>query len=228
MKTILRIWVPALLFVSTGCQSARPVASTAPPATSVASSTTDLESLYWAQKDSSRTHFTPADVHFMTGMIVHHAQALVMSVLAPSHGAGPEVSTLTLRILNSQRAEIKTMQNWLRDRGQVVPEIHIDGLNLTVTGVDKHMMHMPGMLSQDQLVELDAARGPDFDRLFLKYMIQHHSGAITMVDDLFSTDGAGQDELAFKLASDINVDQKTEIARMNRLLDRLSGTSEGN
>ena len=84
---------------------------------------------------------------------------------------------------------------------------------------------MPGMLSQAQLEELAAARDADFDRLFLAYMIQHHSGAVTMVDELFSHDGAGQDEAAFKLASDINVDQTTEIARMQSMLDALTSDS---
>ncbi len=82
-------------------------------------------------------------------------------------------------------------------------------------------MHMPGMLSQEQLEELAAARDGEFDRLFLTYMIQHHSGAITMVDEMFSHDGAGNDEAAFKLASDINVDQITEIDRMKRMLRQL-------
>ncbi len=213
-----------------GCRSTRPPATgpaASPPseADAATGATAELESLYWARRDSARTRFTSADVRFMTGMIVHHAQALVMSALAPTHDAGPAVRRLTARILNAQRDEIATMQHWLRARGQVVPEIEIDGLTLKVTGVDERMMHMPGMLTDEQLRELDAARGPDFDRLFLKYMIQHHRGAVTMVDELFRTDGAGQDELAFKLASDINVDQRTEIARMERMLDRLSGAS---
>ena len=209
-----------LLFAMTGCRSAAP---SAPAGTAPA--TDSLSALYWARQDSARMRFTDADVHFMKGMIVHHAQALIMSALAPTNDAGPAVRTLTARILNAQRDEIATMQKWLRDRGQTVPEVEIDGLTLKVSGVDPHMMHMPGMLTQAQLEELAAARGPDFDRLFLTYMIQHHSGAVTMVEELFSTNGAGQDELAFKLASDINVDQKTEIARMKRMLSRLSDAS---
>ena len=82
-------------------------------------------------------------------------------------------------------------------------------------------MHMPGMLTQEQMRELDAGRGREFDRLFLKYMIQHHQGAVSMVHDLFATDGAGQDDLAFKLASDIQVDQITEIRRMELMLEEL-------
>lgn len=160
----------------------------------------------------------------MTGMIGHHAQALVMSRLAPTNGASPAVQRLAARIINAQKDEIATMQKWLRDREQPVPEVHIDGLKLTIHGAGEHGMHhmnMPGMLSQAQLEELAAAQDGDFDRLFLTYMIQHHQGAITMVDALFDTDGAGMDEAAFRLASDINVDQITEINRMQQMLDAL-------
>jgi uncharacterized protein (DUF305 family) len=117
------------------------------------------------------------------------------------------------------------MQQWLRSRGQPVPEVHITGTTLMIHGVGDHVTHMPGMLTAEQIQELDEARGVDFDRLFLTYMIQHHKGAVVMVDELFSEDGAGQDELAFKLASDINVDQITEIARMERMLSILSDES---
>jgi uncharacterized protein (DUF305 family) len=188
--------------------------------------TADLEALYWARMDSARTRYTEADVDFMTGMIGHHAQALIMSEMAPTHGANPEVPTRAARIINAQKDEIATMQRWLRDRGQPVPEVHIDGTTLMVHGGGDHAaMHMPGMLTQAQLDELDEARGADFDRLFLTYMIQHHSGAVTMVEELFATDGAGQDEAAFKIASDIQVDQRTEIARMELMLDNLQGGS---
>jgi len=77
------------------------------------------------------------------------------------------------------------------------------------------------MLSPAQLAELDAARGEAFDKLFLKFMIQHHSGAITMVDRLFATDGAAQDEGVFRFATDVQVDQRTEVARMERMLAEL-------
>jgi len=176
-----------------------------------------LEALFYARTDSARQRYTPADVHFVTGMIGHHAQALVMSDLAPSHGASARVRTLASRIINAQRDEIALMQQWLRDRGQPVPEVHIAGLDMMVHGPE-HAMDMPGMLTREQLEELDAARGVDFDRLFLTYMIQHHQGAVTMVHSLFATDGAGQDEAVFKLASDIQVDQITEIERMKLML----------
>ena len=189
-------------------------------------STAELEALYWARLDSALTRFTEADTHFMTGMIAHHAQALVMSELAPANGASPQVQTLAARIINAQQDEIALMQQWLRERGQPVPEVHITGITLMVHGVGDHVMHMPGMLTQEQLQELEAARGLDFDRLFLTYMIQHHAGAVHMVDELFSTDGAALDEAAFKLASGIHVDQVTEIARMEYMLSQLPDAGE--
>ena len=196
-----------------------------PGACQADSARSDLEALYWARQDSARSAFTEADARFMDGMIGHHAQALIMAALAPTNGASPAVRTLAARITNSQRDEIATMQRWLRDRGQPVPEVHIDGLTLMIHGGRMDHMHghamMPGMLTDAQLHELAAAQGPDFDRLFLTYMIQHHSGARTMVDELFATDGAALDEAAFKLASDISADQRTEIARMQRMLDAL-------
>ena len=188
---------------------------------------TDLEALFWARQDSARTAYTEADVAFMAGMIGHHAQALVMSRLAPTNGANTQVQTLAARIINAQTDEIVIMQRWLRQRGQPVPEVHIDGLNLMIHGGGEHdHLHMPGMLTDRQLHELDEAQGAAFDRLFLTYMIQHHSGAVTMVDDLFATDGAALDQAAFKLASDINVDQITEIARMELMLSQLPDSGQ--
>lgn len=175
------------------------------------------ERLYWERIEASRQNYVEADVDFMTGMIAHHEQALVMSAWAEPNGASPELRTLTARIINAQKDEIATMQKWLRDRGEDVPG---DGSAATGShGASAHAHRdMPGMLSQAQLDELRAAQGTEFDRLFLEYMIQHHQGAVTMVSRLFATDGAGQDELSFRLATDINVDQITEIKRMQRML----------
>lgn len=185
----------------------------------------ELEELYWDRIESARTSFTKADVKFMTGMIAHHAQALVMSRLAPKNGASAEIQRLAARIINAQQDEIKSMQQWLRDRDQPVPDIEIEGLNLMIELNDKpYTMYkkMRGVLSQQQIEELAAAKGSDFDRLFLKYMIEHHSGAVFMVENLFDTDGAAQDDQAFRLASDIQVDQRTEIDRMQQMLDQLT------
>lgn len=223
MRTCRFEWIAVVAFglMMSACNTTR-LPGAASPAPSDSATTTDLEALFWARQDSARSNFTAADVHFMSGMIGHHAQALVMSRLAPSNGANPTVQTLAARIINAQTDEIALMQRWLRDRNQPAPEVHIDGLNLMIHGGGDHdHLHMPGMLTDQQLQELAAARGADFDRLFLTYMIQHHSGAVTMVDDLFATDGAALDEAAFKLASDINVDQITEIARMNLMLSQL-------
>jgi len=184
------------------------------------SSLAELEALYRARTDSARLQVSEADVRFMTGMIGHHAQALVMSRLAPTHGANPQIRILTARIINAQNDEIVTMQGWLGDRGRTVPEVEIEGTTLTVHGPD-YAMHMPGMLTEDQLRELDEARDAEFDRLFLTFMIQHHEGAVTMVRELFATDGAAQDGLTFKLASDVQVDQITEIARMELMLSEM-------
>lgn len=217
MPALRERWIGAALVavLTTGCGGARPGTATAPrPA---GGSAAEIEAIYRARTDSARTRFTDADVRFMTGMIHHHAQAIVMARMAPTHGANSSLQTLAARILNSQQDEIATMQRWLRDRGQPVPEVGSEGAMPMTHGAD-HAMNMPGMLSPEQLRVLDGARGAEFDRLFLTDMIQHHRGAVTMVDELFGTDGAGLDEGAFKIASDVQVDQRTEIARMERML----------
>ena len=160
---------------------------------------------------ASRYPHTEADVRFMSAMIGHHSQALAMTALAPTNGAGPEILRLAERIAAGQQDEIASMRQWLSDRGEPVPDAH-------------HAMHghaMPGMLTEDQMQELARARGPAFDRLFLTYMIQHHRGAVAMVKELYATPGAAQDETVFKFADDVGVDQTTEIARMERMLDAM-------
>ena len=251
-------WIVSLVaaLALAGCVSSGTSQPEVPASSTAEASSEDaeLEALYWERKEEARSSFTEADVAFMAGMIGHHAQALIMSRLAPENGASPAVRTLAARIINAQRDEIASMQTWLRDRDQPVPEVHIEGLNLMIHvegdehggmdhGTHEEMDHgsmshdgmdhggmdhssMPGMLSQAQLEELAAAQGPEFDRLFLTYMIQHHGGAVVMVDEMFATDGAGQDEAAFKLASDINADQTTEIERMKLMLSRLPDASD--
>jgi len=173
-----------------------------------------------ARADSVRHPYTQADVDFMSHMIGHHAQVIVMSNWAPTHDASPSLRTLAARIINAQQDEIATMQQWLRDRREPVPEARAAGMKMMMNGAE-HEMLMPGMLTEAQMQQLDQAKGPEFDRLFLTFMIQHHKGAVTMVKDLFGTKGAAQDELVFKFANDVNVDQSTEIARMERMLGAL-------
>lgn len=220
--TVLRLRLAGSLALlalgTTGCAAGRTGTEQAPGPPDA--STAELEAIYRARLDSARMRFTADDVRFMQSMIAHHAQALVMARLAPTHDASPAVRTLAARIINAQQDEIATMQRWLRDRGQSVPEIHIEGTTLMVHG-SEHGAHMPGMLTAEQLRELDLARGQEFDRKFLTFMIQHHRGAVVMVDALFATDGAGQDEDVFRFASDAQVDQRTEIARMELLLEEL-------
>lgn len=170
-----------------------------------------------AGPDSARKAYTVADVHFMTGMIAHHAQAVLMAGWAPTHGASASLRALCERVVVGQGDEIVLMQRWLRDRHEAVPDA--DASHDMMPGMAHDLM--PGMLTPQQLMQLDSARGPDFDRLFLTFMIQHHLGAITMVNDLFGSKGGGEEEITFRLASDIYADQTTEIARMNRMLDAL-------
>ena len=164
-----------------------------------------------------RLPYTDADVDFMSGMIPHHAQAVVMAGWAPSHGARPDVAILCERIVVGQRDEIAMMQTWLGDRGQLVPDATSTRHKMKMNGVE-HDMLMPGMLTDEEMAALDRARGPEFDRLFLVGMIKHHQGAIDMVDKLFKSYGAAQDETIYKFASDVYADQSIEIDRMHEML----------
>jgi uncharacterized protein (DUF305 family) len=169
-----------------------------------------------ARTDSLRRPYTEADIRFMTDMIGHHSQAITMSGWAPSHGADASIQTLAARIVNAQQDEIATMRQWLSERSQPVPQP-----DSGMAGHQMHAMLMPGMLTPEQMRQLDQARGPAFDRLFLTSMIQHHRGAVSMVEALFATPGAARDETVFKFANDVNVDQSTEIARMETMLAAL-------
>ena len=164
-----------------------------------------------------RLPYTDADVEFMSGMIPHHAQAVVMAGWAPTHGARQDVAILCERIVVAQRDEIAMMREWLGDRGQEVPDATSTRHKMKMDGA-VHEMLMPGMLSDEEMAALDKARGAEFDRLFLTGMIKHHQGAIHMVDELFASYGAGQDETIFRFASDVYADQSTEIDRMEKML----------
>lgn len=192
-----------------------PVPASAPPVR------TDSAAIARARTDSIRLPWTAADVRFMTLMIGHHAQAVEIAGWVPTHGGSAELRRLAERIVNGQEDEIRTMRQWLLDRRQPLPEIHPAG-----HAMPAHAGHggMPGMLGPAQLDSLNRARGTAFDRLFLTYMIRHHEGAVSMVRELFATDGAGQDETVFKFANDVQVDQITEIARMEKMLALLPRT----
>lgn len=211
--------ITALLLAAVGCAHPTRSASQVPAPASNASNAASLEAsaIAKAREDSVRHPYVQADVDFMSHMIGHHAQAIEMAHMAPSHGASQSVQTLAARIINAQQDEIRTMQTWLRDRNKPVPEARGGPMKMMMDGME-HEMLMPGMLTAEQMKELDAARGAQFDQLFLRFMIQHHRGAVEMVKQLFGTYGAGQDETVFKFASDVNVDQTTEIERMQKML----------
>lgn len=154
--------------------------------------------------------YTAADVHFMQGMIAHHAQAIYMANMAKAHGANPHLLKFTQKIAQSQTAEIKLMQGWLRANGQAAPD----------TSSWRHMM-MPGMLTAAQLKQLEGSKGKDFDRNFLEMMIQHHKGALKMVDDLFNAPMAAQDVDVSVFANDVQTVQTAEIGLMYQMLDAL-------
>ena len=173
-----------------------------------------------APQPPARPRPVEADIEFMAGMIHHHAQAIVMSEWAPTHGASDALQRLAERIVVAQTDEIRLAQTWLEDVGAPVPEPDPAGMRMTMGGME-HVMLMPGMLNEGQMAELDRARGREFDRLFLEYMIMHHEGALAMVEKLFGSYGAAQDDFVYKFASDAFADQSTEIERMQRMLDAI-------
>jgi uncharacterized protein (DUF305 family) len=161
--------------------------------------------------DLSRVKYTPADVRFMQGMIGHHQQALEMTELLKTRTASDDMRKLAHRIELSQADEIKMMQEWLTRRGQTLPDPHAHHRGGAL---------MPGMLTADDMARLAAAKGPEFDRLFLEYMIKHHAGALVMVEELLAQPGGGQESEINAFASDVDADQRMEIDRMRALLDR--------
>lgn len=216
------ILVALLAVASAGCAGSSAPDRAPPTPSGDAPDLERLEAVYQARADSARMDVHPADADFMTGMIGHHAQAVLMSGWAPEQAGSESIRTLAARITNAQRDEIGLMQRWLRERDRPVPQVDEDG---RTHGHGSHM-HMPGMLTSEQLARLEASRGPTFDSLYLKFMIPHHQGAVTMVHDLFAVDGAAQDDFVFKLASDIQVDQSSEIARMQRMLEAMRNGAE--
>jgi len=214
--------------IMAGCSSATasPPAPTPAPAPATRQpegmSAAEIEAAYNARVAADRLKFTPADARFMVDMIHHHAQAVEMSRLAPSHTQNASIRTLAARIINAQMDEITAMQSWLRVRNQAVPEVHeMDG-TMMVHGAG-HDALMAGMITPEQMKQLKDARDADFDRIFLTFMIAHHKGAVSMVNKLFATYGSGQEDTIFKFASDVQADQTSEVTRMERMLAAMAG-----
>jgi len=165
-----------------------------------------------------------ADVDFMQGMIMHHSQAVEMVDLLRTRGKSPALMALGAKITLSQSDEIKFMKQWLTDRGQATTMDHSTMMDMSNPNGGEHKdgmgdMLMPGMLTPEQMTALAKAKGAEFDHLFLTGMIQHHTGALIMVDDLFKIPGAGQDPVLFDFATDIDNTQTAEIKIMRGMLE---------
>ncbi len=209
-RTVTAVLVAVATSACAGAATQSPRTESSPSGTSSA--------IAAARADSARKPYTEADIHFMSGMIAHHAQAIEIARWAPTHGASRPLQILSERVINAQKDEIALMQQWLRERQLPVPE---PSATTTAAGAGHVHHQMAGMLTPAQLQQLDQARGKEFDRLFLTFMIQHHQGAVTMVKQLASSPGAGLDDTVFKLASDISADQTSEIDRMQQMLAEL-------
>ena len=166
------------------------------------------------------------DVEFMQGMIMHHGQAVEMTALMESHTENKDLRLLGARISHSQSEEMRFMQRWLEARGEPasmkmqmsdMPDMDMPGMDMSS---HRQEMLMPGMLTAKQMDVLRKAKGAEFDRLFLTGMIQHHSGALIMVKDLFETAGAGQDADLFNFTTDIDSGQRAEIRIMQNMLGK--------
>ena len=206
----------------------------APPVVAVVLAAVEATALP-AQRPVAPPHdYTQADVDFVQGMIIHHAQAVVMSDWAPARTTRPNLLILCKRIALSQRDEITMMQHWLEERHLAVPDpLHMlhpsagpihDTSGMDMPGMDMgaHPMMMSGMLTAAQMRELEAAHGAEFDRLYLTGMIRHHQGALDMVAALFATPGSGQQPDLFNFATDVDAGQRAEMARMQAMLNTLT------
>jgi uncharacterized protein (DUF305 family) len=216
MKSTRRVGGAVLLatIAVAGCSTARQASE---PVRPMSAGGAVLTPAAQAKADSGRPPYTTADVRFMQGMIRHHGQAIVMAAWAQTHAARNDIRILASRIDVAQRDEIALMQRWLRDRRETVPDDHAQHVMAGHQMAESGPL-MPGMLTPEQLAQLEKATGPEFDRLFLTFMIQHHEGALTMVRELFASPGAGQDATIFRFASDVEADQTTEIDRMHTML----------
>ena len=209
---LVLIFIAALAF-GVACKTASGGSSTGTRILQPGAPGQDTKTIDTAQAtDLSKVGHTPADTRFMQGMIGHHAQAVEMVALIADRTASEDLKRLGLRIQVSQEDEMNMMRNWLQVRGEKVPGPHSH---------HEPGGFMPGMLTAEEMAQLAAAKGKEFDRLFLQGMIKHHAGALTMVDELFKTPGAGQDGEIFAFASDVDADQRMEIERMGLILREL-------
>lgn len=195
------------------CATTRNVSSAGPGILQPGAPGQDTKTITEAQAtDLSKVGATAADVKFMQGMIGHHAQAVEMVGLLMQNSNNPDMKRLGLRIQVSQDDEMNMMRTWLKERGQAIPGPHAH---------HEPGGFMPGMLTSEEMAALAAAKGVEFDRLFLIGMIKHHGGAITMVDELFKSPGAGQEGGIYAFASDVVADQQMEIDRMGAMLKEI-------
>jgi uncharacterized protein (DUF305 family) len=204
----------AALILVAGCRSASKEIVLAPGAGVVGAGSAAAI----AAADKAANSYIQADVDFMTGMVPHHAQAILMSRMAETHGARADVKLLAQKIMIAQTAEIAMMRRWLGERNLPVPD-SMSTKHVMKMGDMVHEMLMPGMLTDAEIATLDKARGSAFDRLYLTGMIRHHQGAIEMVHTLFKTPGSAQDVNVFRFASDVETDQTSEIQKMHIMLE---------
>lgn len=209
----LLLLLAAALGTTAACKTAAGASSTGTRILQPGAPGQDSKTISTAEAtDLSKVQATPADVKFMQGMIGHHAQAVEMVALINDRTANPNMKMLGLRIQVSQDDEMDMMRKWLAERGAAVPGPHAH---------HEPGGFMPGMLTSEEMTGLAAARGVEFDRLFLQGMIKHHGGAITMVEELFKSPGAGQEGGIFAFASDVDADQRMEIDRMGMMLKEI-------
>jgi uncharacterized protein (DUF305 family) len=212
-----RVLAAATMMASVaGCRAAArpPVSQPAQPATSPTLPRPDTSP---SALPRARSGYTAADVAFVQGMIHHHAQALAMTSLVPARTSREDMRLLAERIEVSQKDEIAAMQRWLASRGETAP----DPDPMHVQHGAGSSPHMPGMLTPEEMTQLASAKGMAFDQAFLTFMIRHHEGALTMVKELFATPGAAQDAQLFEFASEVDADQRAEIARIRALLAKI-------
>lgn len=210
----LRVVTPVFLALAAACQATTQAEVAQAPA---AASPGELQHAPGMVMDTAMAHQMDPDVRFLHHMTMHHAQALAMTSLVPSRNPSQGLGLLAERITVSQRDEIALMRRWLERRAKPLPP----------PPGEHSMMAMPGMLTDAEMARLRAATGSEFERLFLELMIKHHEGALTMVAELLGSQGAAQDSELYALISDIDADQRAEIARMRSMLNAMGPRPPG-